>query len=281
MRRMLFAFITATLTLSVAGVAFGKALPYSGTLVLELGALPELVGHGTGVATVNNSSGGEHLNTIRLANGVGAQTTVPVTDPEVSGQIKSVFVDATLGTGTLSGLNGALPGATPPGSITGANTLPVVGTARVCIIVAGCTQNLPLELTRTDGNGNITAGVGVGGLLTIGNQGSIRFSILANPWTLGTGMGISQTGNGGFVTRTRTGFVHGPGSNTSTTLLNSGIVQLITPMQVTTIGVPGQNEKLQLFGTLTLHFVPEPGLLLLLGSGVAGLVLVGRHRMRN
>jgi hypothetical protein len=31
----------------------------------------------------------------------------------------------------------------------------------------------------------------------------------------------------------------------------------------------------------SLHFIPEPGLLLLLGSGVAGLVLLGRSRMRG
>ena len=152
----------------------------------------------------------------------------------------------------------------------------MIGTARVCILVPGCTQNLPLQLTMNDGN----TGVGVGGQLTIGGLGSIRFSIVANPWTLGTGQGVSQTGNGGFITKVRQGFVHGPMSNTSTTLLNSGIVQLITPMQVSTIGVPGNNEKLQLFGTLTLHFVPEPGLLLLLGSGAVGLALLGRTRRR-
>jgi PEP-CTERM motif len=32
-------------------------------------------------------------------------------------------------------------------------------------------------------------------------------------------------------------------------------------------------------GTLTLNFVPEPGTLLLLGSGVAGLAILGRRRM--
>ena len=85
-----------------------------------------------------------------------------------------------------------------------------------------------------------------------------------------------------FLLRTRTGFVHGPASNTSTTAarLGSGVIQLISPMQLVSIGLPGQNEKLALFNTLTIHFIPEPGLLLLLGSGVAGLVLIGRSRMK-
>jgi len=32
------------------------------------------------------------------------------------------------------------------------------------------------------------------------------------------------------------------------------------------------------FGILTLNFVPEPGTLVLLGSGIAGLVMFGRSR---
>jgi hypothetical protein len=36
-----------------------------------------------------------------------------------------------------------------------------------------------------------------------------------------------------------------------------------------------------MFSTLTLHFIPEPGLLLLIGSGVVGLGLLGRSRMNR
>jgi hypothetical protein len=32
---------------------------------------------------------------------------------------------------------------------------------------------------------------------------------------------------------------------------------------------------------MTLHFIPEPGLLLLLGAGVVGLGLLGRSRMKK
>jgi hypothetical protein len=35
------------------------------------------------------------------------------------------------------------------------------------------------------------------------------------------------------------------------------------------------------FVILVIRFIPEPGLLLLLGSGVAGLVLLGRRRIRQ
>jgi uncharacterized membrane protein YccC len=42
----------------------------------------------------------------------------------------------------------------------------------------------------------------------------------------------------------------------------------------------GSNDKLSAAGVMVIHFIPEPGLLLLLGSGVLGLCLLGRRRMR-
>jgi hypothetical protein len=52
-------------------------------------------------------------------------------------------------------------------------------------------------------------------------------------------------------------------------------------VQVSTNLTVGSNQVIALFGELTLHFVPEPGLMLLIGSGVAGLALLGRNRMRR
>jgi len=36
-----------------------------------------------------------------------------------------------------------------------------------------------------------------------------------------------------------------------------------------------------LIGVLTLHFVPEPGTLILLGSGVVGLAIYGRRKVKT
>jgi hypothetical protein len=99
---------------------------------------------------------------------------------------------------------------------------------------------------------------------------------------LGTGTAINQTVKGNFITLSRVGFVHGAASaSDSSTLDNSGILQLISPERITTAGVVGNSTVMSLFLTVTLHFIPEPGLLLLLGAGVVGLGVLGRSRMKK
>jgi hypothetical protein len=61
----------------------------------------------------------------------------------------------------------------------------------------------------------------------------------------------------------------------------SGVVQLVTANQTTVVGVPGNNDLQGQIMITRLHFVPEPGLLLLLGAGAAGLALAGRSRMKR
>jgi hypothetical protein len=252
-----------------AGTAGAAALNWHGTIQLDLGAIQTRGITGTGTATVNNSSGGTHLNTIRLNGGITDSAAGSVTDPDTSGTIPTIFVAGTLGSGTFTGISGGPPGG---------GVLPLPGLARVCIQTTGCAGLfIPLALTTNNG----ATGVGVGGLLTALGVGGIRFSVQALPWTIGSASGINQTSNGAFVTLTRTGFVHGPASNNTTTLKNSGVIQLISPANVAVLGVPANATQLSLFSTLTLHFVPEPGLLLLIGSGVVGLGLLGRKRLRK
>ncbi|HEY8156005.1 MAG TPA: PEP-CTERM sorting domain-containing protein [Myxococcota bacterium] len=274
----------ALLAFGVTGSASAAPLHWDGTLTLELGTLPSIPAVGSGVATVNDSGAIGHLGNLRLKASRGGISNknvfVPVTDAAAA-PIVGILITADLGTGTL----GPISGGAQSSPLT-KNILPVAGLAKVCLFSTACGTALPLALTQhTTATG--TKGVGIGGIVTIGGTSPIRISIEAAPWTIKTKTSIDQitTPVGGtvkkFVNRTEKGFAHGPSSNTSSTANPSGVVQLITPMQVVTNLTNGSNQKIALFGFLTIHFVPEPGMLLLLGSGVAGLVLLGRHRMRK
>ena len=262
----------------IAGQASAKTLDWSGTLVVDLGALNSLRMYGGGVAAVNNDWVGNHLDTLYLDGGITSSGTIPVTDPETTGQIKAIIITGTLGgkaplpqTATLTGINATSM------TIAGKNAIPLGGFTRVCILDDTCNSYLPLDNTVNSGN----TGVGVGGVVTLGGAGTIRISIESGPWTLAPVTGVNQTVKGGFITLSRQGFVHGAASADSSTAANSGVIQLIAPQSVTTYGILGNSTKLSLFMTMTLHFIPEPGLLLLLGSGVVGLGLLGRSRMKR
>jgi len=272
MRKLLV--LVSAMLVGLAGSAGANTLTWDGTLALDLGALPSVAVQGSGVATVNASGGTTHLTTLYLSGGITGTGVAIVTDPDTTGDIPSVRITATLNAGSITGISAQGQ------AINGSNTLPVSGVAKICTILGGsqgCDFSLPLGLTKNNGN----TGIGVGGLLTLFVGNTLLISIEAAPWTLAPGSGVNQTANGAFQTLTRTGFAHGPGSNNSTTNLDSGVVQLISPQTVSSIGLPANNENLSLFSSLTLHYVPEPGLILLIGSGVVGLGLLGRSRLRK
>jgi hypothetical protein len=76
------------------------------------------------------------------------------------------------------------------------------------------------------------------------------------------------------------GFAHGPASLTSSTAQLSGALQLVTATKVFT-NLYGAFPEFPLAGVLTLHVVPEPGTLILVGSGVVGLAVYGRRRRKR
>ncbi len=276
MRKLLVLFASALLVAGIAGQASASNRVWVGTLKLELGTLPSVPITGTGVATVNGTSSGVHLQDMLIDGAIVGMGSAPVTDP-ANPTIYNIIVSATLGTGTISGVSGGPPLA--------GKTLAILGQSRICLFTAGCATALVIGLNETHtvlsgGEG----GIGVGGLLTVGGAGAIRISIEAAPWTIGArGRLDSQTENGVTFTTTLngTGTAHGPLSNPSSTLNISGYLVLISPAQVSTVGIGGANDLVSLFNALTFHFVPEPGMILLLGSGVAGLALLGRRRMRK
>ena len=262
-----------------AGAAQAAPLKYHGTTVSQLGTGPKTIFQGTGVATVNNSTGYGHLNVFQAFDDITGQQSNPVTDPEVTVDgIISVILTLTGGGGTLGNISGG--GVLNPGKFA------AHGLSRTCLYDPNCLPGgfLPLPLNQTKHlttSSSITVGVGVGGVQTIGATGMIRISIVNNPYTLGVASAVDQTDNGGFTLRRVTGFAHGPASLTSSTAKPSGVVQFVSPSQLSTNLTAGSAELISLLNQIRIHFIPEPGLLLLLGSGVAGLVLMGLARKRR
>jgi hypothetical protein len=136
---------------------------------------------------------------------------------------------------------------------------------------------------------NGTRGVGIGGTITASaplSPTSLELSLHHAPWQLAPATLLQSTANG-IATAMATGYARGPNATTnnghsSTAAKIGGAIQLIAPSQIYTQGVPGGHSDTQaLFTRLTLNFVPEPGLSLLLGPGVVGLALLGRRRMRS
>jgi hypothetical protein len=247
-------------------------LEWNGTLALDFSFVTPIAGTGTGVATVNGSSGLGHLNTLRFPGGLTAGGTVPYTDPDAGYPfLQTIIATATLASGTLAPIGGG-------GPLT-ASTLPVVGLMRLLIFVHGA---YPSTIPLTVGG---TRGVGLGGVVTFNGFDIAPFNFKASiqgaPWTVGVASvtGV-QTANGAATTTvTAQGFAHGPMS-ASTTANPSGVVQLVTPTRVTFTNLGKLTGDHALFTTMRLHFIPEPGQLLLLGCGAAALLVVGRGRMR-
>jgi hypothetical protein len=150
------------------------------------------------------------------------------------------------------------------------------GLVKLCLIFAPCEYaHADIPLTPT-----AATGLGVGGTQTV-PPGAIAFTMQHAPWTIGQPLMTIHTPGSTITTPALPGgFAHGPASLTSSTAQLSGALQLVTVTKVFTT-YTGTFPELPLTGVLTLHFVPEPGTLLLVGFGVAGLAAYGRRRRRR
>ena len=290
------AILFGLLTLFVAGSASAKIMDTWTRISLQFTNLAraEASDTGIGVSTLTTTAAGDHLNTVSAGTGtqggipgLSLNTVLPVTDPIVSGggivsvrltDVRQGFVPGPQNNlGVLGPVSGAVASTTTPTG--GLGTAPSQGMVRICLVVPGCAGNLPLDVGATV-NG-VAVGGGVGGILTIGQLGMIRISILGAPYTVKTITAFNRTNNGAIATFTEKGFAHGPLSNTSSTGQTSGVLQVVTTNHTTTQGVPGNADISGQFARIVVHFIPEPGLLLLLGSGAVGMALLGRKRMRK
>jgi hypothetical protein len=250
MRKLSYAVAATLLAFGLAGQAQAVQLGFSGTLSVQIATLDPVVLPGASTATVNGSNGAGHLEGLGIDAGVFAVDgfLVPVTDPGVF-PIAGVAVTAENGAGSFVGNGGS-------GSFGG--SMPILGVTKVCLYGACGSSvnisNLVVPLTV----------VGQGGQVTV--MGAVNLTVVGAPWTTGTAAIGTLTQMGGVS----------PLSNTGAP---SGNLTLVTPIFISTN--IGAFAVVPAFATLNLHFVPEPGTLVLLGSGVVGLLAAGRSRARK
>jgi hypothetical protein len=269
MRKLVCALAAGALLACTAGTAGAGPLRWQGTLSLQLVGINTVDATGGSFATVNGSGSLGHLTTLAINGGITGTASLFISDPGLA-PLVAVRASMTLGSGALRPISGAAAS----GEGLTQKVLPVGGIFKFCIL--WCVSYLPVPLTVSG-----TQGVGIGGMLTLNGYGpGIHISMQGAPWTVKTAVvtGI-PTDNGGFSSISAFGFAHGPASITSSTANISGVVQLVTPAKIMT--TLGTGTIWPVLGTLTIHFVPEPGPLLLFGAGVIALGIARRRRAKQ
>jgi hypothetical protein len=254
------------LALSGAEVSNAASMQWEGTILVSLPSSTELSVDASGEAVVIDNGNDFTLQTLRPIGDSFGTDTFLLTDPEVP-TIAAIRLEAGVGFGTLAPFDPLAPLSQP--QLT-KNILPLYGTLKLCVLSSACSAYVPIPLASP----SFGAAVGAGGLITIG-PGAIRISVEAAPWTVRNATVTVETPFGSTFQFVTSGSVHGPYSFTGSTALTGGQLSLVTPMLIT-------SNELDLpplaFARLTLRFVPEPGLLLLLASGVVGLWTLSRIR---
>jgi hypothetical protein len=256
MFKKLFAFMAAG-SLLVGGAAQAGPVVTTGSLSLSIQGLAPIAIPTSGTITVTGSSTIVPAGYVNLP----ATLTIPVTATTAISQLKVTKLGNLTGTFRSGGALVDFPGETCPVSASNAcvtgggvgGTMPLTGTIFVSVVPTLVV--IPVNLN--------SAGIGQGGSATAGGG---QFFFEAAPWTTGIGQVVVPGTPGSTVNIT--------GSNSNT---NGGPITLVTPQYVSALG-----NLLPIFTVLTLssgaHSVPEPGSLLLIGTGIAGLALLGRRR---
>lgn len=241
-----FSYLLAAALLVVAGSA--SAGPFGGgSLSVAIGALPGLAAPITGGFT---TSGG---NVTATSTGAisGTDTFIGITSAPPITRVQAV-------------LTGNQTGQLVPGAGTAANSLGLQGVANV-VAYGGYVTLVAVPLSAVGVPGSALSFMGGGGTV---------IAYTGAGWTTGTAMiAVPGTTLGGAKQIPTTVTAAG----TNSLVGGVGSITFISPALVRT-NLAGD---LPTFARLTLTFVPEPGTLMLIGAGIAGLAVYGRRRAAN
>ncbi len=320
LRRVLVLLAAFGLILGSASTAMAGAFAAPDSeMTLKLGGLPGISVPGTyqngGYATLTDN-GGSHDLTVgagifttvgnspgtSLFTGVALITDLLLTASNGAGTFTPSFSAVNSVAGNLTTSNQTVYSGTicPTGCLGGTASV----TGQTVVKISGLELAFDNSVVGVGGTGTImvgpatiaaTAGPWVTGKIRITNVTS-NVVQLPNRSPVVTGLAFTLaptsqeevktfTTGGGFITTNPTGQLETvasvtiSGANTLASASNAGQVTLVSPLRIDTgpLGVgniPGQYSQ-------TFVFAPEPGTLLLLASGAAGLVLIGRRRINK
>ncbi len=308
------------LCMAAVSAQAGIFLPKSSTITVAFAALPTLNVSGTyqggGWATVSNNGAGHDMSDTggiwtttglsvgtSLLTGTALISNLSMTAQNGSGSFTASFSAPNPWGGNLTGISATPYSGTlcPDGCLgglelmTGQFVLHILGTPlafNADIVGVGGTAILPVGQAQIIA----TAGPFITGKARLTN---ITTNVISMPGRgasglTGVGVTLAPAGTeevktfttlGGFITTNPSGVLetHGTvtlrGINTVASSSQGGVITLVSPLRIQTgpLGVgniPGAFYK-------RFSFVPEPGTMLLLVSGAAGLVFIGRKRMKN